>query len=135
MRALACAISFFLGATALPVLAESTIDGKAALICANVEGMVCERGEHCSKGLPEDIGAPSFMRIDFAKNEVIGPKRTSPIRQMETDDELISLQGFELGMGWTISIERETGHFTSTLAGMDKAFVFFGACTEQTWSK
>jgi hypothetical protein len=135
MRAAICAITAVLCATAVPAFAEPTIGGKVPLICATVEAMVCERGMECQKGLPENIGAPQFMQIDFEKKAVVGPKRTSPILQTEMDEERITLQGFELGLGWTMAIDRATGHTSMTLVGMDEAYVLFGACTEQTWIK
>lgn len=122
-------------AVAVPVCAEQFIDGKKPLICATVEATNCERGEQCEKGLAEDMGAPQFMRIDFGKKGVIGPKRTTPIRLTEMDEARITLQGFEVGMGWTIAIDRSTGHASVTLAGLDKAFVLFVSCTPYPWGE
>jgi len=135
MKVVVCAIIIVLSGLAVPVFAEQPIDGKEPIICATVEAIRCEPGEICEKGLAEDMGAPKFMRIDFSKKEVIGPKRTSPIRQLDMDDAQITLQGFELGMGWTIAIDRSTGSTSITLARMDGAFVLFGACTQYTWNQ
>ncbi len=104
-------------------------DGTKALLCASVEAISCEPGEPCEKGLPESIGAPQFMRVDFSKKEIAGPKRTTAIRLMETTDEQLTLQGFELGMGWTLALDRTTGKMAVTLIGRETAFVVFGACT------
>ena len=131
MKVVLCAIVIALCTMSAPVFAEKAIDGKAMLICATVEAISCQRGEPCEKGLAEDIGAPQFMRIDFVKKEVIGPKRTSPIRQMDMNDTQITLQGFELGMGWTMAIDRSTGNSSITLVRIDEAFVVFGACIPQ----
>jgi hypothetical protein len=116
---------------AVPVFAQQTINGNERLICATVEAISCQRGEPCTKGLAEDIGAPQFMRIDLGKKEIIGPVRTSPIRQMDMAEEQITLQGAELGMGWTIAIDRWTGTMAVTLVRIDTAFVVFGACVVQ----
>ena len=131
MKTILYAIIFLLSVTTVAAFAGQLIDGKEPLICATVEAISCVRGENCEKGLAEDLGAPQFMRIDFIKKEVIGPKRASPVLHMETDDALITLQGFELGMGWTMAIDRSTGNASITFASMDEAFVFFGACTKQ----
>ena len=48
---------------------------------------------------------------------------------MEKTDEQLTLQGFELGMGWTFAIDRTTGKIAVTLIGRGAAFVVFGACT------
>jgi|GEM_PF-751036 len=135
MKIFFCAVIALLCAIAVPVYAEQSIDGKKPLICATVEAINCERGEQCEKGLPEDIGAPQFMKVDFGKKEVIGPKRTTPIRLTETDDMQITLQGFEIGMGWTIAIVRSTGNMSATLAGVDRAIVLFGSCTPYPWGE
>jgi len=104
-------------------------DGTKPLLCASVEAIICEPGEPCEKGLPEGIGAPQFMRVDFSRKELIGPKRTTAIRLMEKTDEQLTFQGFELGMGWTFALNRTTGKMAVTLIGREAAFVVFGACT------
>ena len=114
---------------AVTAFADEAIDGKNPLICATIEAIDCSPGEKCEKGLPEDIGAPQFLRIDFANKKIVGPKRTTEIRMMERNDEQITLQGYELDMGWTLSLDRSTGKMAITLAGSDVAFVVFGACT------
>lgn len=104
-------------------------DGTKPLICAPVEAMECHAGEGCEKGIPDDVGAPAFMRIDFAKKVIVGPKRTSPIRAMEKDENQILLQGTELGLAWSMALSTATGKVVSTFSSRDGAFVLFGACT------
>lgn len=104
-------------------------DGSRPLICAPVQAMECHVGEGCEAGIPEDVGAPAFMRIDFAKKAVVGPKRTSPIRALEKDDQQILLQGTELGLAWSMAINVGDGKLTTTFSSRDGAFVLFGACT------
>ena len=120
----------FLCSSAVTAFAQAPgpIDGTKMLIYASVEAINCSRGEACEKGLPEEMGAPQFMRIDFSKKEIIGANVTTPIRLMEMDNEQITLQGFELGMGWTMAIERATGKTSITLTGRDDTFVIFGTC-------
>jgi hypothetical protein len=117
-----------IGLGATPVRAGD-FDGSRLFICAPVQAFDCESGEDCEKGLPEEIGAPAFMRIDVANKTVIGAKRTSAILLINKSDTQLVLQGFELGYGWTIAVDQETGHMTATLANRDDAFVLFGACT------
>jgi hypothetical protein len=135
MRILACIVFGVLCLMAGPVSADQSIDGKKALICATIEAINCERGEQCEKGLAEAMGAPQFMRIDFSKKEVVGPNRTTPFRLTEMDDAQITLQGFEVGMGWTIAIVRSSGNMSVTLVGADRAIVLFGSCTPYPWSE
>jgi len=103
-------------------------DGSKPLICAPVEVLDCTVGSDCIKGTPDAIGAPAFMRIDFEKKAVLGPKRTSSILHMEKNDQQVLLQGTELGFAWTLIIDAR-GKMTSTLADRTGAFVLFGSCT------
>ena len=109
--------------------ADSLFDGTKPLICASREVVDCTPGETCDKGLPEEMGAPMFLTIDFIKKDITGPKRTSKITLIEKTDAQITLYGFEVGMGWSMVLDRETGRMTATLAGKDQAFIIFGACT------
>jgi hypothetical protein len=129
MRILAYSIMVSLLLVSYQAWAEDSYDGTKPLLCASVEAISCEPGEPCEKGLPESIGAPQFMRIDFSKKEMIGPKRTTAIRLMEKMDHQLTLQGFELGMGWTFALDRSTGKMAVTLIDRGTAFVVFGACT------
>ena len=135
MKMFLCAVIGFLCATAVPVFAQEPIDGSKPLICATVEAITCSRGEPCEKGLPEDMGAPQFMRIDFSKKEIVGSRLTTPIRMMEIDNLQITLQGFELGMGWTMVIDRATGRTSITLTGRDETYVIFGTCIPTNWGE
>lgn len=75
------------------------------------------------------MGAPGFMRIDFAKKVVVGPKRTSPIVSIEMTTAQVLLQGTELGFAWSIALDRESGRMIATIADRAGAFLMFGACT------
>lgn len=83
----------------------------------------------CLKGRPDDIGAPAFMRIDFARKAVIGPKRTSAIRFMEKDAESLVLQGTEAGYAWTMALGQAEGELSVSLVDSSGVFVLFGSCT------
>jgi hypothetical protein len=104
-------------------------DGSRLLICAPVEAMECAPGGACEKGTPEEIGAPAFFRIDFANKALVGPRRTSAIQLLEKSDRQLLLQGTELGFGWTVALDPETGKIVVTLVDREGAIVLFGACT------
>jgi hypothetical protein len=61
--------------------------------CATQAALDCARGEDCASGLPEDIGAPTFMRIDLAKKAVIGPQTTTEILLQDKSGKQLLLQG------------------------------------------
>ena len=125
MRLPLAALIWSLGSVAI----AGDFDGTKPLICAPVEAMECHTGEGCEKGIPDDVGAPAFMRIDFAKKVIVGPKRTSPIRAMEKDENQVLLQGTELGLAWSMALNTSTGRMVSTFSSRDGAFVLFGSCT------
>ena len=104
-------------------------DGSKLLICAPVEAMDCAAGEACTKGRPDDIGAPRFLRLDVAKKVIVGPKQTTPILFMDKSDTQLLLQGTELGYGWTLALDQESGTMTTTLVNREEVFVLFGSCT------
>jgi hypothetical protein len=104
-------------------------DGSKLLICATVEAMDCVSGDDCTKGRPGDIGAPAFLRIDFAKKAIAGPKQSTPIVSMDNSDYQILLQGKEHGYAWTLALDQESGKMTATMVNREGVFVLFGSCT------
>ena len=104
-------------------------DGSKLLICAPVEAMDCALGEECLKGRPDDLGAPAFLRLDFAQKAIVGPKQTTAILFMDKSDTQILLQGKEHGYGWTLVLDQESGAMIVTLANREGAVVLFGSCT------
>ena len=114
-----------------PCTMAGDFDGSNQLICAPVEAAACASGEGCATGIPDDFGAPAFMRIDFLQKLVVGPKRASPIRSMDKTEHQLLLQGVELGHGWSMAIDAATGKMAVTMVDRHGAFVVFGACTPQ----
>jgi hypothetical protein len=131
LKILVYTVIFLLCALTVPVFAEEDFDGTKPLICATMQAVSCAPGEECERGLPESIGAPQFLRIDFSKKEIISSKRSNRILFMDNNDEQITMQGFELGMGWTLAIDRATGKAIFTFANREEGIVIFGACTAQ----
>jgi hypothetical protein len=129
MRAIAGLILFCLLVVVSPAFAGDVIDGTKPLLCASIEALDCDPGTPCERGIPEIMAAPQFLRVDFAKNEIAGPLRTTKIRSMEKDDDQIILQGYEIGLGWTLAIDRVTGNMRATFAGSNSTFIIFAACT------
>jgi hypothetical protein len=112
-----------------PPVWAGDFDGSKLLICATTQAMECVAGEDCSMGSAADIGAPRFMRIDFAQKSVIGPKRTSTAHFAEASGAQLLLQGTELGFGWSIAVDQEDGSMSGTLVDREGAFILFGICT------
>ncbi|HXX53240.1 MAG TPA: hypothetical protein VEI28_01575, partial [Thermodesulfovibrionales bacterium] len=93
MKILAALIIFGLFVAITPAFAGDVFDGTKPLLCASIEAIDCDPGVACERGIPEIMGAPQFLRIDFAKKEIAGPLTTTRIRSMEKDDDQIVLQG------------------------------------------
>jgi hypothetical protein len=104
-------------------------DGTKRLICATIDAHACDPGVSCLRGLPDDIGAPRFLRVDFAEKTITGPRRTTPIRYIDTSADQILMQGTELGYAWTIVIDKADGAMSMTLVNRDDTFAVFGYCT------
>jgi hypothetical protein len=106
-------------------------DGSKPLICATMEAHDCDAGETCTRVLPDNLGLPQFIRIDFAKQAIVGPKRTTPIRNIERSPDQILMQGTELGFAWTLAIETASGKLNASFVNAENAVAVFGACTPQ----
>ena len=118
--ALLCVTTFASGAD---------FDGSRALICATVDADTCDPGKECLRNLPDDIGMPKFMRIDFAAKTIAGPKRTTQIRSLEQSDDQMLLQGIELGYAWSLALDKGDGSMSLTLVNRGEVYVVFGNCT------
>ncbi|HEX9179031.1 MAG TPA: hypothetical protein VF859_01450 [Burkholderiales bacterium] len=106
-------------------------DGSKNLICAPVQAMDCLAGTECIAGTPDDIAFPAFIRLDFGKKAIVGPKRTTAIRTLEKSEAQLLLQGTEEKFGWTLALDQASGGMTITIAHAEGAFVLFGNCTPQ----
>ncbi len=104
-------------------------DGSRSLTCATMETQDCGAGVACERNLPQAIGAPEFLRIDFAKGVIAGPKRTTAIASMTKGDEQLLLQGTELGYAWTLALRTDDGALSGSLVNRDGVVALFGACT------
>ena len=48
---------------------------------------------------------------------------------MDKSDDQLLLQGTELGFGWTLVLDQESGTMSATLVNREGAVVLFGSCT------
>jgi hypothetical protein len=129
--ALAAALTTVSAALLCPATAalSADFDGSKRLICATADAHACDPGETCLRGLPDDVGVPRFMRIDFAEKTIAGPKRTTQIRYLDNSADQILMQGTELGYAWTVVIDKTDGTLSMTLVNRDDTYAVFGYCT------
>ena len=104
-------------------------DGSKLLICATTDAFECTAKGGCARGRAEEIGAPSFFRIDFAARSIVGTQRSTPIVRQEKSDGQILLQGSEHENAWSLALDSASGRVSGTLVAGDSAIVIFGGCT------
>lgn len=128
MKSGSALLTIFLGVVAFNVSAAD-FDGSKPLLCATIEAHTCDLGVACSRSLPEDIGAPKFLSLDFAKKVIVGPVRTTPMLNVNQDPKQIVIEGMELGYGWTLVLDSGDGSMTLMIVNSANAYVLFGNCT------
>jgi hypothetical protein len=109
------------------------LDASKPLICEVTEAAECDGVAACTDVTPEQIDLPSLWRVDFAKQQLASKdgQRSSPIGMLEVLDAVLLLQGHQNGRGWTLAIERATGHLSGSAADAEGAFALAGSCTAE----
>jgi hypothetical protein len=115
-------------------LASAGIDGKSNLVCAVMDVVACTEGPTCLQGSSKTFDLPVFLFVDMKAKVVRGTydsgnKESSPVSNSETTETQILLQGIEDHRGWSLAIDRQTGHLNLSSSGADVSFMLAGACT------
>ncbi len=127
-------IILFLGFIGLWFPARAAdFDGSTPAFCAITRMLECQKGG-CEPVFPEEVGLPTFFKIDF-KNRVVsgistkedGTPRTTEIKSIQREKGHIILQGFEI-RAWSVTLGEKTGKMTMAVAGEEDGFVLFGTC-------
>ena len=115
------------------------IDTSKPFLFASVQVYECIDGRGCEAVLPEEVNAPTFMRVDVGRKQIRVLKDAPPtrIRSVTRIENRLILQGAEDGnprqpdgTGWTFSIEEDTGRFAAAVTILQGSVSIFGACTE-----
>lgn len=114
------------------------LDDSKDVLCATTQVQECPEIGGCAEVRPEDVNAPTFMRLKLKKDKImVGNTRSVEIERSEQIEDRLILQGAEDGnenrpdgVGWTFSVNTETGRFVVAIAGAEEALILFGACTE-----
>lgn len=106
------------------------LDASKPLRCSISEAAECDGVAACKDVTLEQIDLPPLWRVDFAAKQLASEdgQRTSPIAALETLDDALVLQGVQSGRGWTLVVERATGHLSGSAADAEGAFVLAGSC-------
>ena len=116
----------------LPIRASGEgVDGKTPLVCDLVKASQCDGVASCASTDFADIDLPPVYLVDFAAKRLASEdgQRASPIASQELLDAVLVLQGSQNGRGWTMVVDRATGHLSATIADAEGALVIAGACT------
>ena len=113
------------------------LDTDKILLCATTEVQDCLATQGCEQVQPEDVDVPTFMRLNLKKKRIEVGSQSAEIERMEEVENRLVMQGAEDGsenrpdgVGWTLSVSKDTGRFVATLATEQAGLVLFGACTE-----
>ncbi len=127
-------------ATAAAGLASGSVyafDTDKIILCATTEVQDCLATQGCEQVQPEDVDVPTFMRLNLKKNRIEVGDQSAEIERSEEVENRLIMQGAEDGsenrpdgVGWTLSVSKDTGRFVATLATEQAGLVLFGACTE-----
>lgn len=119
-------------------IAAADFDGSEPLICSFGQVVECDAGTECRAVSHKSVDAPDFVKLDFAKNEMISMTagEDSPASDISVTDLATHLvvqgsQGNGQGntLGYSLSIDKVTGEMAVAGAGEKAGFVIFGACT------
>ena len=124
----------FVSGLILPCVAVAQgLDASKPMRCALAEAAQCDPMAACTDVTLEQIELPDEVRVDFAAKQLTSAdsQRTSPIRAVESFDDVLVLQGHENGRGWTMVVDRASGHLSASLASAEGAFVLAGGCTTE----
>ncbi len=125
------ALALLLSAAGGPALA-GTLDGTKPLVCTFEGSVACDSDGICGSVEAGDMDLPESIRVDFEGRRLRSEdgQRSSPIGLKDLSDAVLIAQGNQNGRGWTMTIDRASGHMTGTIAEADGAFIIFGNCKD-----
>ena len=116
-------------------LFAADFDGSKPILCASLDVLECVDGRDCQVVAADDVDAPQFISISLKHNKVqldrSGQLLHAQLRNRENLNNRLLLQGIgaETGLGWTFSVDQDSGKFVLSASGDEAAFIIFGACT------
>lgn len=131
LRSLTLVLLATCGAGLAAAAGAEAFDGSAPLACDLVHAAQCDAAAACREVTLAQIDLPPEFHVDFEGRRLSSPDeaRTSPIAVVQMLEAALLLQGHQNGRGWTMLIDRVTGHLSVSVADIEGAFVLSGACT------
>ncbi len=128
-----CSFAGLMIASASPFAAD--FDGSKPILCASLDVLECVDGRDCEVVAADEVDAPQFISVDLKHDKLqvdrSGQSLHPQLRNRENLNNRLVLQGVgaETGLGWTFSVDQDTGKFVLSASGDEVAFIIFGACT------
>ena len=116
-----------------PSLADD-LGESSTILCTAVQATACSLEGECVTAAPWTLNIPQFIEVDLKKKELrttkaSGENRSTPIKNIERDGDLIFLQGVEGGRAFSFVIREDTGMVSIAVARDGTNVGVFGACT------
>jgi len=110
--------------------AAESLDASKSLACKLDGSSQCDTEAACIAVTLDQIDLSDVILIDFANSRLAAREgeRTSPIDDIDVLENVLVIQGHQNGRGWTMVIDRATGHLSAALAETAGAFVLAGEC-------
>lgn len=125
------AVALVLAATVLPA---DDLTGSDRFLCSTVEVTICTALGECASQPPWTLDVPQFIEVDLenktlSTTEASGENRSTAIKNLERDGDLLFLQGVERGRAFSFVIAQEDGLASIAVARDGLSVSVFGSCT------
>jgi hypothetical protein len=127
---LICALSVMVVGLAASGAAAQDVE---ALICETDRSFDCAPGSTCIEDEAEAVGLPSIFHVDLKSDQVVGTMPDGTALTADFADEVqkdgrLVMTGVQAGLGWTMTVAKDTGTMALTVSGDSIGFVVFGSC-------
>jgi len=106
-------------------------DGTKPMQCAIQTSMICSDPSICVRGTADTVGLPAMLNVDVAQRVISGAAtgRTIKIAWVNREGGRLLIGGTELGGGWTMSVNEDSGAMSSAVIVRTGGFIVFGSCS------
>ena len=121
-------------AAVAPIALADDLTGQDRILCVAVQVTRCMESGTCTSELPWNLNIPQFIEIDlktktFSTTKASGENRSTEIRTLLREDNLLVLQGFEAGRAFSFVIHEPSGMASVAVARDGLTVSIFGSCT------
>jgi len=113
-----------------PAASAEGLDASKQLTCTLNGSSQCDAEAACIPVTLDQIDLSDTIVVDFANGRLASKvnERTSPIDDVDVLEGVLVVQGHQNGRGWTMVIDRTSGHLSAALTETEGAFVLAGEC-------